>query len=375
MQGQPERSHLSWQAGLHAKAKASAESESQADAAASAAPDLSSGATRPGAACFPGVRGATAGANRARPGRTSGGGGRAGAARGSRRRPGHRMAGDRKPAGREPASRPPAVPAPPPRRRQSGRWARLTRDRPGSRRKASAGTRKHVLSGPRALRIGAYTRSDQPKRQRIHIRQHLLSEVVITIFTSSRARGARRAGGGRCSWKAPRDRTADRALAERPPVTGWRDRGPRRAWAPATSFGPSGHVGAVAYSVPGRRRTGSSPQRQRWRAELQERPSLRRPILKPRKIAVKGAPPARCLRAQAQTLNRESCRGFNRRLSKRWPRPSAVATTRKHHAMGQLAGLHRAYLSYAHRYSQVSCYAAPPRFSGLQVKIVLLIVK
>ena len=128
VQGQPERSHLSWQAGLHAKAEASAESESQAGAAGSAAPGPSGGATRPGAACFPDVRGASAGANRARPGRTSGGGGRAGAARGSRRRPRHRMAGDRKPAGREPASRPPAVPAPPPRRCQPRRWAGLTRD-------------------------------------------------------------------------------------------------------------------------------------------------------------------------------------------------------------------------------------------------------
>ena len=128
VQGQPEQSHLSWQAGLHAKAETSAESEGQAGAAASAAPSLSSGVTRPGAACFPDVRGATAGANRARPGRTSGGGGRASAARRSRRRPRHRMAGDRKPAGREPTSRPPAVPAPPPRRRQPGRWACLTRD-------------------------------------------------------------------------------------------------------------------------------------------------------------------------------------------------------------------------------------------------------
>jgi hypothetical protein len=147
VQGQPERSHLSWQAGVRAKAEASAESEGQAGAAGSAAPCPSGRATRPGAACFPDARGPSAGAHRTRPGRTSGGGGPTGAARGSCRRPRHRMAGDRKPTGREPTSRPPAVPTPPPRRCQPRRWVGLTRDpRPGSRCKASAGTRKHVLS-------------------------------------------------------------------------------------------------------------------------------------------------------------------------------------------------------------------------------------
>lgn len=126
-QGQPQRSHLSWQAGLRVEAEASAESERQAGAAGSAAPGPSGRAAKLGAACCPDVRGATAGAHRARSGRTSGGGGRVGAARGSRRRPRHRMARDRKPAGREPTSRPPAVPAPPPRRRQPRRWVCLTR--------------------------------------------------------------------------------------------------------------------------------------------------------------------------------------------------------------------------------------------------------
>jgi hypothetical protein len=148
VQGQPERSHLSWQAGLRAKAEASAKSESQTGAARSAAPDPSGRAAKPGAASFPDVYGPSAGANRARPGRTSGGGGRAGAARGSRRRPRYRMAGDRKPTGREPTSCPPAVPAPPPRRWQPRRWAGLTRTPAGSRCKASVGARKHVLSAP-----------------------------------------------------------------------------------------------------------------------------------------------------------------------------------------------------------------------------------
>jgi hypothetical protein len=69
---------------------------------------------------------------------------------------------------------------------------------------------------------------------------------------------------------------------------------------------PSGHVGAGAHSALAADRTGSAPQRQQWRAGLQARPFLRRPILKPCKIAGKGAPAARRLLAQAQTLGRES---------------------------------------------------------------------
>jgi hypothetical protein len=52
--------------------------------------------------------------------------------------------------------------------------------------------------------------------------------------------------------------------------------------------------------------------------ELQERPSLRRPIVKPCKIAVKGA-----LRDPCGPLDRDSCQGFTGRLLERWHPPSA----------------------------------------------------
>jgi hypothetical protein len=57
---------------------------------------------------------------------------------------------------------------------------------------------------------------------------------------------------------------------------------------------------------------------------LQAGPSLRRPILKPCKIAGKGAPLAHRLLAQAQTLARESWQGFIGHQSEGWPDPSAA---------------------------------------------------
>jgi hypothetical protein len=91
-----------------------------------------------------------------------------------------------------------------------------------------------------------------------------------------------------------------------PPVAGWSpgDRGAPGAG--CLPLAPSGHVGADAHSALAADRTGSAPQRQQWRAGLQARPFLRRPILKPCKIAGKGAPAARRLLAQVQTLARES---------------------------------------------------------------------
>ena len=109
----------------------------------------------------------------------------------------------------------------------------------------------------------------------------------------------------------------------RPQLAGHQgDRG--RAGRRLPSFGPSGHVGADAHSALAADRTDSAPQRQQWRAGLQAGPSLRRPILKPCKIAGKGAPAARRLLAQAQTLARESWQGFISRQSEGWPGPSAA---------------------------------------------------
>jgi hypothetical protein len=132
-------------------------------------------------------------------------------------------------------------------------------------------------------------------------------------------------GTGHRYAKAPRDGGADCVAAQHPPIAGWPLGGDRGApGAGCLPLASSGHVGADAHSSPAADRTGGAPQRQQWRAGLQAGPSLRRPILKPCKIAGKGAPAARRLLAQAQTLARESWQGFISRQSEGWPGPSAA---------------------------------------------------
>ena len=73
---------------------------------------------------------------------------------------------------------------------------------------------------------------------------------VTTCSTSSRARGARRAGAGHRTGIAPREGTADCKAAQHPPAAGWPPEDPCRAGRRLPSFGPSGHVGAGAHSPP-----------------------------------------------------------------------------------------------------------------------------
>ncbi len=114
--------------------------------------------------------------------------------------------------------------------------------------------------------------------------------------------------------KAPRDGGADWVTAQhRPKLVG--SQGDR---------GAPGHVGAGAHSpprptAPAVRRYVSSGTR-----DCKLRPSLRRPIVKPCKIAGKGTPAARRVLAQARTPARESWQGFIRRQSEGWPGPSVA---------------------------------------------------
>jgi hypothetical protein len=101
--------------------------------------------------------------------------------------------------------------------------------------------------------------------------------------------------------------TADGAAPVRTswPSFGGALRGGRRL----PSFDPSGHVGAAARASPWPSVRTSRREDQRRRACCKRRPSLRRPILKPRKIAVKGALRA-SLRDPFGPPDRESWRGF-----------------------------------------------------------------
>jgi hypothetical protein len=146
---------------------------------------------------------------------------------------------------------------------------------------------------------------------------------VRTCFTYN-FKGARSAPGRDCPLilETPGDRTADAGWQHVPAAGVTGDCGAPGRRLPA--FGPFGPRRRRRELGPRRPPRGSSSLRQRWRAELQERPSLRRPILKPCKIAGKGAPAARRLLAQAQTLARGSWQGFIRRQSEGWPGSSVA---------------------------------------------------
>jgi hypothetical protein len=89
--------------------------------------------------------------------------------------------------------------------------------------------------------------------------------------------------------KAPHDGGADYVAARHLPVAGW-PLGNRDA--PGVGCLPLAlrATSAPARTHPTADHSGSAPQRQQWRAVLQNGPSLRRSALKPRKIAGKGAP-------------------------------------------------------------------------------------
>jgi hypothetical protein len=115
---------------------------------------------------------------------------------------------------------------------------------------------------------------------------------VTTLSTTSRARRARQARAGRRYAVAPRASCADlrRRNFRHSCLGSW---GVVARRAPAAFLRPVGHVGAGAHSAPAADRTELSAATSAAAEVLQRAPSLRRPIVKPRKIAVKGARYAR----------------------------------------------------------------------------------
>lgn len=112
-----------------------------------------------------------------------------------------------------------------------------------------------------------------------------------TFSTSSRARGARRAGAGRRSWKryapSPPPATRRRTVRHQVAVTG----GTVTRRAPPADLRPSGpRRRRRALSPRGRPHEQPARRGQRWRASCPRWPPLRRPILKPCVLTVKGAP-------------------------------------------------------------------------------------
>ena len=81
--------------------------------------------------------------------------------------------------------------------------------------------------------------------------------------------------------------------------------------APAAFLWPVGHVGAAALQCPGPT-VRASRRNVSAGARTQEGPSLRRPILKPRKIAVKGALRARFARPWTANLGEDSSGAYRR---------------------------------------------------------------
>jgi hypothetical protein len=127
-------------------------------------------------------------------------------------------------------------------------------------------------------------------RRSVGVRHGAPFLLVRTFLTSSRARGARRAGAGRRSWRAPRAGCADPGAAQFPPVAGQAFRGTLRAWAPPAALRPCRATAASAReSSP--RPAALAPHRidQRRARELQEQPSSRRSSVKPGKITRKSA--------------------------------------------------------------------------------------
>ena len=122
---------------------------------------------------------------------------------------------------------------------------------------------------------------------------------VRTFLTSSRARGARRAGAGRCTGIAPREATADCKAAQHPPAAGWPPEGTVQRRAPAAFLWPFGPRLAGAHSPP--RPTAWATRRNvsgGARGHGAGHPSGAR-IMKPCKIAVQSA---RCARVAARSL-------------------------------------------------------------------------
>jgi hypothetical protein len=152
---------------------------------------------------------------------------------------------------------------------------------------------------------------------------------VTTFSTVSRARGARRSGAGRRSWWAPRVRRADSRAAHRLLANGLAlNRRPRRAPRRRLPLlGPAGPRRRRRAAGPrGRPRGLSATESQRQRAVLQIAPSLRRPIMKPRKIVVKGAPSARRCAIPPGPRTTSLAEDSTRAYQKGWQVPSAGYT-------------------------------------------------
>ena len=88
---------------------------------------------------------------------------------------------------------------------------------------------------------------------------------------------------------APHDRSADRRTAQHLSVPGRRGWGALRGGRRLPSLDPSGHVGAAARAPPRPTVRTSRRNGQCWCASCERWPPLRHPIMKPRKIVVKGA--------------------------------------------------------------------------------------
>ena len=144
----------------------------------------------------------------------------------------------------------------------------------------------------------------------------MLSDVVMTFFTSSRARGARRdrlataAGWGRARMTLTRRGAA--TVGHRAGL-----RGTLRAWAPPAALSPDGHGGVGVRAVPATRRTGEAPQRSAPSAR-----AAKRAILPALQCEARQRSPARALRVTRDGLRpplRLIFPGIPWRLSEGWP--------------------------------------------------------
>ena len=272
--------------GVHEQVQAPA--ESQARGAEAAAPGTSGTAT-PAEPRFPTVF--TRGAGADRTSQTHPGEGRCrtrGVGRSSGRH-GHRVAGDRHPSWRDQAGGPPALPAPPPRQRQPSASSGLTH--PGQ----DAGVKRQLKPVNMCCwTLGTHRCSTIAARpaETMNFSSSTTGVVrlVMTFFTSLKARGARRAldgasisrelarPGGRCSGEARRG--GRKCPAGVSPHLGWQLR--LSALRRTAGCRPSATPGSVRH-----RRAAVTPA-ERSHAGTAILPGA--PVLSRAKITVKSAP-------------------------------------------------------------------------------------
>ncbi len=100
----------------------------------------------------------------------------------------------------------------------------------------------------------------------------------------------------------------------------------RRAGRRLPILGPPGHVGVGAHSAPWSSARTSRRKAQRWRTSCTRWPPLRRSILKPCVLTVKGAPEGASQAIPSGPWTAPPA-GIQRRLSEGWLGPSCVATS------------------------------------------------